>query len=227
VLASHPDIHGAGELRDMRLIYGRFRETTNGSGRQSIYDSQAVAAAAASYLARLRVLAPGAQLVIDKTNCNYLYLGLIALMFPHAKIVNVTRDCRDVALSLYFSDFAFLWNGFARKRPPLEFSFDFEGIVEVTRGYLKIMSHWDAALPLTIFKVKYERLVTDLDEAVRDILAFIGVDWHPEMSTFYDTKRIVDNSNAWSVRRPLYETSIGKWTKYRAYISELDFISSQ
>ena len=68
--------------------------------------------------------------MVDKTNSNYLYLGLIALMFPHAKIVSVIRDYRDVALSLYFSDFAFMWDGFARKRPPLEFSFDFEGIVD-------------------------------------------------------------------------------------------------
>ena len=227
VLASHPDIHGAGELRDMGLIYRRFREPTNGVGRESIYDSQAFAAAAEGYLERLRALAPGTQLVIDKTNNNYLYLGLIALMFPHAKIVNVTRDYRDVALSLYFSDFAFMWNGFARKRPPLEFSFDFEGIVEVIRGYRKIMSHWDAVLPFPIFEIKYERLVTDFDGAVRDMLEFIGVDWRPDMSTFYDTKRIVDNSNAWSVRRPLYKTSIGKWAKYQAYISGFDLIRSK
>jgi tetratricopeptide (TPR) repeat protein len=226
VLASHPDIHGAGELRDMRLIYGQFRELTcNGDGPQSVYDFQAVVAAAASYLARLRVLAPGAQLVIDKTNSNYLHLGLIALMFPHAKIVNVTRDYRDVALSIYFSDFEFMWNGFARrKRPPLEFSFDFEGIIEVIQGYVKIMSHWHAVLPLPIFEMKYERLVTDFESAVPDMLRFIGVDWHPDMSIFYETKRIVDNSNAWSVRRPLYETSIGKWAKYRAYIPVLDLI---
>jgi tetratricopeptide (TPR) repeat protein len=225
VLASHPDIHGVGELRDMRLIYDRFRELTcDASGRQSIYDFQAVAAAAASYLARLRVLAPGAQLVIDKTNSNYLYLGLIALMFPHAKIMNVTRDYRDVALSLYFSDFEFMWNGLVRKRPPLEFSFDFEGIVEVIRDYLEIMSCWDVVLPLPIYEIKYERLITDFEGAVRDMLKFIGVDWHPDLSRFYDTSRIVDNSNAWNVRRPLYDTSIGRWTKYREYISGFDMI---
>jgi tetratricopeptide (TPR) repeat protein len=228
VLASHPDIHGAGELRDMRLIYDRFYELTcNGSGRQSIYDLQAIRAATSSYLARLRILAPGAQSVIDKTNSNYLYLGLIALMFPNAKIVNVTRDYRDVALSLYFSDFEYMWNGFARrKQPALEFSFNFESIVEVINAYLEIMAHWDAVLPLPIFEMKYEKLVTDFDGALRNMLEFIGLDWHPNVETFYDTKRIVDNSNAWSVRRPVYETSIGKWAKYRRYISGFDMIRS-
>jgi hypothetical protein len=211
----------------MGFIYRRFREPTNGVGRESIYDSQAVAAAAESYLGRLRALAPGAQLVIDKTNNNYLYLGLIALMFPHAKIVNVTRDYRDVALSLYFSDFAFMWNGLGRKRPPLEFSFDFDTIVHVINDYSKIMSHWDVVIPTPIFEMKYEKLVTNFDGVVRDLLAFIGVDWHPNLSTFYYTKRIVDNSNAWSVRRPLYETSIGKWAQYQAYISGFDSIRSK
>jgi hypothetical protein len=148
-------------------------------------------------------------------------------MFPHAKIVNVTRDCRDVALSLYFSDFEFMWNGAARKRPPLEFSFNFDGIIDVIRGYLEIMSHWKAVLPVQIFDMKYERLVTDFEGGVRDMLEFIGVDWHHDMETFYDTKRIVDNSNAWSVRRPLYATSVGKWTKYRAYIPGFDMIHSK
>jgi hypothetical protein len=225
VLASHPDIRGVGELRDMRLISGRFRELTlDGRGAHSIFDVQAVAAAAANYLARLRDLAPGAQFVVDKTNINYLYLGLIALMIPHAKIINVTRDFRDVALSLYFSDFEFLWNGVARKRPPLEFSFNFDGIIDVIRGYVEVMSHWKAVLPIQIFDIEYERLVADFDGAVRDMLKFVGVDWHHGIEAFHDTKRIVDNANAWSVRRPLYDTSVGKWMRYRAYIPGFDMI---
>ena len=228
VLASHPDIRGVGELRDMRDISRRFRELTcDGCGGQSIYDVHAVGAAAASYLARLRALAPGAQLVVDKTNSNYLHLGLIALMFPDAKIVSVTRDYRDVALSLYFSDFEFMWNGFGRKRAPLEFSFHFDGIVDVIRGYLEIVSHWKAVLPVQIFDVKYETLIMDFDGVVRDMIKVIGVDWHPNMERFHDIERIVDNSNAWSVRQPLYDASVGKWTKYRAYIPGLDMIQSK
>jgi tetratricopeptide (TPR) repeat protein len=227
VLASHPDIHGVGELRDIRLISRQFRELTlDGRGPHSIFDFQAVAAAAASYLARLRVLAPGAKLVVDKTNINYLYLGLIALMFPHAKIINVTRDFRDVALSLYFSDFEFLWNGVARKRPPLEFSFNFDGIVDVIHSYVELMSHWKAVLPIQIFDVKYEELIMDFEGVVRDMLKFVGVDWHHGIETFYNTKRIVDNSNAWSVRHPLYDASVGKWMRYRAYIPGFDMIRS-
>jgi tetratricopeptide (TPR) repeat protein/LPS sulfotransferase NodH len=228
ILASHPDIRGVGELRDMRDISRQFRELTcDGRGGQSIYDVQAVDAAVASYLARLRVLAPGAQFVVDKTNSNYVYLGLIVLMFPHAKIVHVTRDCRDVALSLYFSDFEFMWNGFGQKKAPLEFSFHFDGISEVICWYFEIMSHWRSALPVQIFDVKYETLVRDFDGVVRDMIKFIGVDWHPDIERFHDTKRVVDNSNAWSVRQPLYDASVGKWTKYRAYIRELDMIQSK
>jgi tetratricopeptide (TPR) repeat protein len=228
VLASHPAIRGVGELRDMRNISRQFRELTcDGCGSQSIYDVQAVGAAAASYLARLRVLAPGAQLVVDKTNSNYLHLGLIALMFPHAKIVHVTRDCRDVALSLYFSGFEFMWNGFGRKRAPLEFSFHFDGITDVICRYLEIMSHWKTVLPIRIYDVKYEVLVMDFDRIIRDMIKFIGVDWHPDMERFHDNERIVDNSNAWSVRQPLYDASVGKWMKYRAYIPGLDMIHSK
>ena len=165
--------------------------------------------------------------MVDKTNSNYLYLGLIALMFPHAKIISVTRDFRDVALSLYFSDFEFLWTGVTAKRPPLEFSFNFYGIIDVIRSYAEIMSHWKAVLPIQIFDIEYERLVVDFDGVVRDMLKFVGVDWHHDIEAFHDTKRVVDNSNAWSVRRPLYDTSIGKWFRYRAYIPGFDMIHSK
>ena len=65
------------------------------------------------------------------------------------------------------------------------------------------------------------------DGVVRDMIKFIGVDWHRDMERFHDAKRIVDNSNAWNVRQPLYDASVGKWTKYRAYIRELDMIQSK
>jgi LPS sulfotransferase NodH len=228
VLASHPNIQGVGELADMSHISRRFRELTlDGCGPHSIFDFQAVDTAAGSYLARLCVLAPGTQFVVDKTNINYLYLGLIALMFPHAKIINVTRDFRDVALSLYFSDFEFLWNGITGKRPPLEFSFHFDGIIDVIRGYVEVMSHWKTVLPVQIFDIEYERLVVDFDGVVRDMLRFIGVDWHHNIAAFQGTKRIVDNSNSWSVRQPLYDTSVGKWLRYRAYIPGFDMIHSK
>ena len=72
--------------------------------------------------------------------------------------------------------------------------------------------------------IKYERLIADFDGVVREVLEFLEVDWHDDVTRFYDTKRVVDNSNAWTVRRPVYDTSIGKWTKYREYIKGFDMI---
>jgi hypothetical protein len=78
--------------------------------------------------------------VVDKTNIKYLYLGLIALTFSHARIINVTRDFHDVVLSLHFSDFEFLWNGFL-------FDIEYERLVVdfdvVVRDMLKNTSNND------------------------------------------------------------------------------------
>jgi len=224
VLASHPAVEGVGELRDMRLICGRFRELAGSRGTESIFDPAAVRAAATDYLSRLRLLAPEAKFVIDKTNSNYLYLGLIATMFPNAKIIHVKRNHRDVALSLYFADFQFMWNGPDKRRPPLEYSFDIDAIAHVIREYSRIMAHWRTNLPIAFHEIWYEDLVTDFERAAKDLFSFIGLEWRSEALAFYRNERVVDNSNAWNVRLPLYRSSIGKWRNYQQYLPALEEI---
>ena len=62
-----------------------------------------------------------AQKVTDKLPHNFMHLGLIALMFPRAKIIHVSRDKRDVAISNYFTHFRY-------KDGILGFSFDLRTI---------------------------------------------------------------------------------------------------
>jgi tetratricopeptide (TPR) repeat protein len=224
ILASHPAVHGAGELRHMRLISNGFRELTGMGGSDSLEDVRAIHGAAERYRRELTQLAPTSRFVIDKTNSNYLHLGLITLMFPNAKIIKVTRDYRDVAISLYFADFDFMWNGQGKKNPPLEYSFEFEAIVEVIKDYRKLMDHWNAVLPLPILEVQYEKLIQQFETVVEGILSFVGLEKSDEVYRFHDSKRIVDNPNAWNVRQPLYNTSVGKWRKYRPYLPQMDLI---
>jgi hypothetical protein len=53
------------------------------------------------FLDVLRALAPGEARIVNKMPGNYLYLWLIALLFPRAKIIHCLRDPRDIERGVY------------------------------------------------------------------------------------------------------------------------------
>jgi tetratricopeptide (TPR) repeat protein len=106
VLASHPQVHGAGELRLGRrsfeaipAILGR-RPHEGPLDCVSGLDAGSLRRLAERHLEQLAVHDGGrGARVVDKMPDNYLYLGLLAAMFPAATFIHCRRDLRDVALS--------------------------------------------------------------------------------------------------------------------------------
>ena len=77
ILSAHPEVSTAGELEDMPAI----------AGELSRLDRATVQTLAVRYLRRLdQVGGPGVR-VIDKLPENYFHLGLIATLFPGARIL--------------------------------------------------------------------------------------------------------------------------------------------
>jgi tetratricopeptide (TPR) repeat protein len=126
-LASHSDVHGADELMDISIAASRL-DPANYRGRGSEskgplrIDHQALHKEAARYIGALRSMAPDAKRVIDKLPANFENLGLIAAMFPHAKIIHCRRDPRDIALSCFTTKFLY----------PLVWSLDLDDFPTIT-----------------------------------------------------------------------------------------------
>ncbi|HEC90620.1 MAG TPA: sulfotransferase family protein, partial [Alphaproteobacteria bacterium] len=112
IAASHPAVAGIGELNDIQVLL--FRELADMIGPDQTHmdntakmDALTAGILADGYLAKMRSLAamqgPTSALkrIIDKMPFNYLHLGFIALLFPHARIIHCRRDERDSGLSCY------------------------------------------------------------------------------------------------------------------------------
>ena len=96
IIASHPRIHGAGELPDIASI-ARAIPKHAPAGQSypaclAALPDSAVGGFAKAYLDRVRSLAPAALRVVNKTMTNYLNLGLIALLFPKARVIHCRRE---------------------------------------------------------------------------------------------------------------------------------------
>jgi tetratricopeptide (TPR) repeat protein len=208
ILASHPDVHGAGELRDMAVI--ALEQAPDLTGGEKPYPDCAsdlsmtvVTELAMRYLTRLEALAGGgAARVIDKMPFNYLHLGLIHLLFPNARIIHCRRDPRDTGLSCFTTNFtdAHPWTT------------DLLDIGHYINAYKTLMAHWREVLPDAVFtEIDYENLVADQETESRRLVDFLGLDWNDDCLRFHEADRVVLTASRAQVRKPIYATSIARW----------------
>lgn len=163
------------------------------------------------HLARLAALSQGgADRVIDKMPDNYLYLGLLAAVFPQATFLHCRRDPRDVAVSCWLTSFT---------RVP--WANDVHHLATRYGAYHRMLDHWRVVLPVPLHEVAYESLVADLEGNARRLVAACGLDWHPACLEFHRTSRPVRTSSSVQVRTPLYARSVGRWRHYEQVLPQL------
>ena len=213
ILASHPSVHGAGELTDMGLL------ALSTARRESEYpesvanlDAATLTALAGAYSARLDARAPGAQRVVDKMWQNFEYLGFIALLCPRARVVYCRRDPLDAGLSCYFQHF------FGQGVP---FAYDLANIGRYYRQLERAMGHWQRVLDLPILALDYESLVADPESEIRRLVDFAGLAWDPACLDFHETDRAVRTASHAQVRQPMYASSVGRHCAYDRWLAPL------
>jgi hypothetical protein len=141
---------------------------------------------------------------------NYLYLGLLALMFPRATFIHVRRDLRDVAVSCWMTNFH-----------SIRWASDQEHIAARFRDYRRLLGHWRAVLPVPVQEVVYERLVDDFETEARRLVTACGLAWEPACVRFHQTTRPVRTASVTQVRQPLYRTALARWRHYETALADL------
>jgi tetratricopeptide (TPR) repeat protein len=215
ILASHSAVYGAGELSGILDLAAKLpfhlhdrRPYPDCMDAVSGLDLQSLAKAYENSL-------PGASLsaahTVDKMPFNFLHLGLIATLFPKAKIVHCMRNPADTCLSVFFQQFS----------PFYAFSTSLKGLGHYYRDYLRLMAHWGEHLPIPIHHVAYERLVSEPEEAIPELLQACGLSHEPACSRFWENPRQVDTASYAQVRQPLYTSSIQRSEPYLEYLAPL------
>ncbi|AUY09040.1 MULTISPECIES: sulfotransferase family protein [Aeromonas] len=221
ILAGHSQVHGAGELGLIPgVIAGLERwERRVGSGRHypdcvDDLDAKVIAGITGNLLKELQEYAPGARHVVDKLPHNFENIGLIKLLFPHARIISVRRDPRDIAISNYFTDYV-------AKHGGMGFAYNLTWIGEQLADHNLLMHHWNQLFPGEILEVRYEDVLADPEREARRMLDYVGVAWEPQVLNFSELQRPVKTASVWQVRQPLYKSSVAKWARYEAHLAPL------
>lgn len=214
IIASHPDVFGAGELPDLLRIAHRKTapELDRFPDNLQALNGEFLSAWGAEYIAELRKHDASAKHITDKMPANFFMVGLIHVMLPNAKIIHVNRNPVDTCVSCFTHLF----------KQKQEHTYDLAELGRYYRDYGRLMQHWRDVLPGDAFlDVQYEDIVADKEKEARRMLEFCDLEWDAACLDFHKTERTVRTASVTQVRQPIYTSSIERWRKYENHLGPL------
>ncbi|MGQ0741546.1 MAG: tetratricopeptide repeat-containing sulfotransferase family protein [Alphaproteobacteria bacterium] len=218
ILASHSQVEGTMELPDVisivRRLGGKKRKSEQATYPESLRNMKAdnFENIGAEYLERTRIQRKlGRPFFIDKTPQNFLHLGLIHLMLPNSKVIDVRR----YPLGCCFSCFK---QHFARGH---HFTYELTELGQYYADYIDLMTHFDSVLPRPVHRVLYESLVEKPEEEIRRLLEYCGLPFEEQCLRFYETERAIRTASSEQVRMPIFTESVDHWRNYEPWLGPL------
>ncbi len=209
ILAGHGAITAGGELDYLQwLVAQKLSPFPDRAQKASAEEFQSLGG---EYLSLLRSLFPGAQCITDKQPDNFLYLGLVKILFPSARIIYTRRQPLDNCLSVNFQQFG----------GNLSYAADLENTAHYYKQHQRLMSHWLHCFPDNIFTVEYDELVKSPEPVLRQLLEFLGLEWDERCLAFQDSSNPVKTASVWQVREALHTRSSGRWRHYAPFVQEI------
>ena len=215
ILASHPAIEGTRELQDIQVIADWIAATGPGSAYPDPLASlprEVCARLGRDYLAWAKPLRKlGRPRFTDKAPWNFRHIGLIQLILPNARIVDVRRHPLACCVSAFKQHFSQGW----------DFSYDLGDLGRYYADYVALMAHFDAVLPGRVHRVIYETLVEDTEGEVRRLLDYLDLPFDPACLRFFDNPRAVATPSSEQVRRPIFTDAIDHWRGFEPWLDPL------
>jgi len=218
ILASHSQIEGAGELPNLRYMARRFEDTI---GRRVGTDYPDVLAhidpaefrkLGEEFLETTRPRRPlGRPFFVDKDPFNFWHIGLVQLILPNAKIIDMRRH----PLGCCFSNFTTIFlHGLAH-------TYRLSDLGQFYANYVEMMAHYDGVLPGRVHRLFYENLVADPDGQIRALFDFLELPYEENCLRFHENRRAVNSASSEQVRVPIYDEALDHWRHYEPWLGAL------
>ena len=215
IIHAHPKAHGGGETPLLhQLVVGLANEPGHVPYPQRVatLDAATLDRLAGTYLREVVASAPKALRITNKHLLNYIHLGMVALLFPGARVIHIRRHPLDNALACFMTSLSPQLMPWAR---------DLQHIGFAWQQYERLMAHWRATLGLNLLEVQYEDLVNDTEPQIRRIIDFCGLEWDERCLRFWEADRVVLTPSYDQVRRPIFRSALDRWKRYEEFLGPL------
>ena len=202
LISNHSNVYGGGEVDKLSKLFEDILFKKNQPNIKKIYEVRS------KYISIIKKLTDKKYFVY-KTPINGIYSGLLKLVFPESKIINISRDDFSTAFSIYQNNF--LDHG-------LNYSYKQEYIVEFFKYFKEIMLYWRGMNFDGYQEIKYENLIDDYENQARKIFQFLGLDFNKNILDLTGNNKPVFTVSTSQVRNGINRDVIGKWKKYGTLI---------
>ena len=210
IIASHHNVHGAGELTNFKEIISPILENHLNQDKD-VFLEKDLLSIRRQYLDLLTHLNVAENVITDKMPTNFRLIGFILSAFPEAKIIHLKRDARATCWSIYKHYFS-SGNGF---------TFNQEDLAKFYVLYRELMDFWHEMFPDKIYDINYEKLTTNQKDETKKLLEYCDLEWDENCLNFHTNKRAIKTASASQVRKKMYQGSSEDWKKYEQYIQPL------
>ena len=218
ILATHPAVEGTMELLNVVALAWSLTAGRKDAAVKAYPDLLATLGAdefrrlGERYVEETRAYRKtDAPYFIDKLPNNWEHAGLIQLMLPNAKIIDVRRDPMGCCFSCFKQHFA----------SGQDFAYDLRDLGRYYRDYVELMAHFDEVLPGRIHRVDYATLVEDTEGEVRRLLDHCGLPFDDACLRFYENERAVRTPSSEQVRTPIFRDALDQWRHFDEWLGPL------
>ena len=204
IVSSHLQVSGAGELSFATQFGAAIATGFFEANEAALLDFHH------KYLTKLKSFSNGNLFVTDKMPQNFLYIGLLAAVFPEAKIVHVKRNPAAVCWGNYKKYFT---------SKSIGYCYGLDDVVTYYSLYQNLLELWKTKLPNRIYNLDYERLTTNQGDETKKLIQHLGLDWDENCLSPQNNTRSVATASNLQVRQKVYQGSSEQWRKYQPFLN--------
>jgi hypothetical protein len=146
---------------------------------------------------------------------NELWLPLVRMAFPHAKIVRIVRHPLDVCVSMLSHD---LTHGFGC-------GYRIDTIVHQLQAVFGLTNHYRRELDSSEFLLRYEDFVREPERETRRLLQFLELPFEPACLDFHERRHYPATPSYAQVAQRITDRSVDRyrdhWEHLQPYASRL------
>lgn len=202
IIACHSSADGIGELSNMPHLAASLCRRIEGSDPYpecaKNIDKDVARSLAEEYLSQAtHDVTKDVLRIADSTPSNFYYLGLIALLFPRARIIHCVRDKMDTCLFMFFKHFAM---------EEFAYTYDLTELGTYYLEYERLAMYWREVLPLDMYEINYEELVSNGESEAKRLINFLGLPWEDQCLLSLKT---------------VHSNEVRHWRNYEKYLEPL------
>lgn len=220
ILDSHPAVCGIGESTLLSKVAMSSKEWSNSTIGYPDYlrnlSFECTDSIGKHYIELLEQKSPRTRIFAEKLPANYAILPFILAILPRSKIIYCKRDPIDTCFSCYANLFT----------SGQDFSYDLGHLATYYKDFHIMMEHWKHVLPVPIYEVQYEKLVSSINREVHNLLSFCDLPFHYNCLRFHKNKRPIHTASSAQVRKPIYSSSISRAENYKEFLGELECLKN-